>query len=66
MTRHRLSDVERVALTVACPLCAVPVQRWCVTIWSRRPGRPASTLHRERADLAATDGTLPITIPGGA
>ena len=66
MTRHRLSDVERRTLTVTCPLCAVPANRWCRTIWTHHPGGPTTALHRQRIELAATDGTLPITIPGGA
>ena len=65
MTRARRTDTEALTLTVPCPLCGRQAGWWCVTIWTRDPGAWATSLHRERGELAATDGTLPITIPGG-
>jgi hypothetical protein len=62
MTRARRTDAELRALTVACRLCGASSRTWCHTVWTRRPGKVATTLHRERLTEAMRDGTLPIDL----
>ena len=62
MTRRYPTTTEARAVTVPCALCGARPQSWCRTVWTRRPGQPATSLHRERVTEAASDGKLPIDL----
>jgi len=66
MTRRYPTIAEAHALAIACALCGAHARTWCRTVWTRRPGQPATSLHRERVTEAANDGKLPIEIGGRA
>jgi hypothetical protein len=59
------TDAERAAVKVPCRHCNAAAGAWCVTVWTHgTPGR-AKALHTLRITDAATDGRLPIDVPGG-
>jgi hypothetical protein len=67
VTRTRWSDADRETLTQPCPHCRAGPWSWCTTVWSRRPGKPATQLHTERRHAARyADGRLFDTAQKGA